>query len=75
MDTQLTNKEMAQTLWKTATLLREALGVSTAEGLAEAVRSGRAAGVYGVDPKRLSDWGQLSRFEQEPTLALVPGWV
>ena len=42
--------------------LHEALGVSTAEKLWEAARTGRAAGVYGVGPKRLSDWGQLSLF-------------
>ena len=43
--------------------LHDALGVETAEELAEAARSGRAAGVYGVGPKRLADWGQLSLFE------------
>ena len=43
--------------------LHDALGVETAEELADAVRSGRAAGVYGVGPKRLADWGQLSLFE------------
>ena len=43
--------------------LHEALGVSTAEELWEAARTGRAAGVYGVGPKRLSDWGQLSLFD------------
>ena len=43
--------------------LHEALGVSTAEELREAARTGKAAGVYGVGPKRLSDWGQLSLFE------------
>ena len=42
--------------------LHEALGVSTAKELWEAARTGKAAGVYGVGPKRLSDWGQLSLF-------------
>ncbi len=42
--------------------LHEALGVSTTEELREAARTGKAAGVYGVGPKRLSDWGQLSLF-------------
>ncbi len=43
--------------------LHETLGVSTAEELADAVRSGRAQGVYGVGPKRAAQWGQLSLFE------------
>lgn len=43
--------------------LHETLGVSTAEELAEAARSGRVGGVHGVGPKRLADWGQLSLFE------------
>ncbi len=43
--------------------LHDALGVETTEELAEAARSGRAAGVYGVGPKRLADWGRLSLFE------------
>ncbi len=43
--------------------LHDTLGVETAAQLAEAARSGRASGVYGVGPKRLADWGQLSLFE------------
>ena len=43
--------------------LHDALGVETAEALAEAVRSGRVQGVYGVGPKRSAQWGQLSLFE------------
>lgn len=43
--------------------LHDALGVETAQELAQAARSGRAAGVHGVGPKRLADWGQLSLFE------------
>ncbi len=43
--------------------LHDVLGVETAEELAEAARSGRAAGVHGVGPKRLADWEQLSLFE------------
>ena len=43
--------------------LHEALGVETAEQLADAVRSGRAQGVYGIGPKRAAQWGQLSLFE------------
>lgn len=44
--------------------LHETLGVSTAGQLAAAARSGRAAGVYGVGPKRAEQWGQLSLFEE-----------
>ena len=44
--------------------LHDALGVETAEQLADAVRSGRAQGVYGVGPKRAAQWGQLSLFEE-----------
>ena len=44
--------------------LHETLGVSTPEELAQAVRSGRAACVYGVGPKRTAQWGQLSLFEE-----------
>ena len=44
--------------------LHDALGVETAEELAEAARLGRAAGVYGVGPKRAAQWGQLSLFEE-----------
>jgi DNA polymerase (family 10) len=44
--------------------LYDALGVETAEQLADAVRSGRAQSVYGVGPKRLAQWGQLSLFEE-----------
>ncbi len=44
--------------------LHDALGVSTAEELRDAVCSGRAAGVYGVGPKRAAAWGQLSLFEE-----------
>ena len=44
--------------------LHETLGVETAAELAQAVRSGRAQGVYGVGPKRMEQWGQLSLFEE-----------
>lgn len=44
--------------------LHETLGVSTAEQLAAAARSGRVEGVYGVGPKRAAQWGQLSLFEE-----------
>lgn len=44
--------------------LHETLGVETAEQLAEAVRSGRAQGVWGVGAKRAAQWGQLSLFEE-----------
>ena len=43
--------------------LHETLGVETAAQLADAARLGRAAGVHGVGPKRLAQWGQLSLFE------------
>lgn len=52
--------------------LHDTLGVTTAEELADAVLSGRAAGVSGVGPKRLAEWGQLSLFEAPPPVRSSP---
>ena len=56
---------------RTAQRLHDTLGIETPEQLLEAARAGRLQGVWGVGPKRQSQFAQLSLFDDAETQRLA----